>query len=204
MDTYISLDLETTGYSPEMSDIIEIGAWKVEDGVVKDKFSTLVRPIVYIPRNIQELTGITNEAVKDCDTIVSVLLEFYEWCGDLPFLGHNIKFDYDFLCAKGKPMGLDFTSRGTRSGIDTLKLSRDLLKLKSNKLIDVVNYFNISVDMSNGAFHRASYDSYMTKLVYDRFKLLYGSVLSVNVPELLTENTTQYGKVVSNATLEFY
>ena len=59
LNNYIALDLETTGFSPKNSDIIEIGAWKIKDGVVKEQFCTYVRPYVYIPRNIQQLTGIT-------------------------------------------------------------------------------------------------------------------------------------------------
>lgn len=205
MDTYIALDLETTGYSAESSEIIEIGAWKVEKGVVVDKFHSFVRPILYIPRHIQELTGITDEAVKDCETVVPVLLEFYDWCGNYPFLGHNIKFDYGFLCAKGSPVGLDFTVRGTREGIDTLKLCRELLNLHSNKLEDIVNFFGISIeikDSSTDKFHRALYDAYMTKLVYDRFSLVYSSIISVNSPERLSDNAG-YGKVVNNDTLSF-
>lgn len=205
MNTYISLDLETTGFSAETSEIIEIGAWKVKNGVVVDKFHSLVRPITYIPRHIQDITGITDEDVKDCDTIISVLLEFNDWCEDLPFLGHNVKFDYDFLCAKGNPVGLDFSLRGSREGIDTLKLCRELLNLHSNKLEDIVNYFNISIEVKDSSidrFHRALYDAYMTKLVYDRFSLVFSSVISVCSPVKLSDGTG-YGKVVNNDTLSF-
>lgn len=61
MQDFIAVDLETTGFSTDTCDIIEIGAWKVKDGVVVDKFNTLVRPILYIPRTVQNITGITME-----------------------------------------------------------------------------------------------------------------------------------------------
>ena len=203
MKNYVVVDLETTGYSPQTSDILEIGAWKIKDGVVVDKFCTLVRPVMYIPKSIQELTGITMNDVQDCEPIEPVLIEFFDWCEDLPFLGHNLKFDYEFLCYTGQFLGLDFTLRGTRSGIDTLALSRKLLSLKSNKLKDVTEHFGIHVNQENSGFHRAGYDSYITKLVYDRFLYGYSSVFAVTTPELLSLKDDRYGKAVNNETLSF-
>ena len=203
MKNYVVVDLETTGYSPQTSDILEIGAWKIKDGVVVDKFCTLVRPVMYIPKSIQELTGITMNDVQDCEPIEPVLIEFFDWCEDLPFLGHNLKFDYEFLCYKGQFLELDFTLRGTRSGIDTLALSRKLLSLKSNKLKDVTEHFGIHVNQENSGFHRAGYDSYITKLVYDRFLYGYSSVFAVTTPELLSLKDDRYGKAVNNETLSF-
>lgn len=204
MVDYIALDLETTGFSPETCDIIEIGAWKIKDGVAVDKFCTLVRPIMYIPRNVQELTGITMEDVKDCETIEPVLLEFYDWCERLPFLGHNLKFDFNFLVTKGKPLGLDFTLDDSRCGIDTLNLCKHLLKLESNKLEDVARYFNISVGSSTkDRFHRAEFDAYMTKLIYDRFRLNFSGISEVTFAEALSFKNDKYGKATITDTLSF-
>ena len=127
MKDYIVLDLETTGFSPETCEIIEIGAWKVKEGVVVDKFCTLVRPLTYIPRDVQSITGITNEMVATCDTMEVILPEFFDFCEDLPFLGHNLPFDYRFLEYRGKFIGVDFSLKGSRLGIDTLYLSKKLL-----------------------------------------------------------------------------
>lgn len=203
MKDYISLDLETTGFSPMNSDIIEIGAWKVQNGVVVDKFCTLVRPVMYIPRTVQELTGITQDDVKDCDPIEFVLSEFFDWCGKLPFLGHNLQFDYSFLCYKGQFAGYDFSLGNTRTGLDTLSMSNRFLPIEKKNLEAVANHFNISVDASKGGFHRAGYDAYITKLIYDRFLLMHKECQGVDIPYILSKNDSKYGKVVNNDTLDF-
>lgn len=205
MQDFISLDLETTGFSPETSDIIEIGAWKFKSGVVVDKFNTLVRPIVYIPRTVQEMTGITMEDVADCQTIEPTLLEFHDWCGDMPFLGHNLPFDYKFLCYKGKFIGLDFSLGGRRQGIDTLVLSRQYLNLPSNKLEAVAEHFGVAAPggRDTAHFHRAEYDAYITKLVYDRFLYGFPNILSITTPSALSTDDGKYGKPVIEDTLSF-
>lgn len=203
MDSFIALDLETTGFSPDTCDIIEIGAWKVEEGVVVDKFCTLVKPICYIPREIQNLTKITMDDVADCEPIESILPSFFEWCESYPFLGHNLKFDYDFLCVKGKRLGLDFTLNNKRTGLDTLDMARKFLRLQDNKLHTVASYFNIVLDTKQGGFHRASYDAYIVKLIYDRFLFNCPSAQCVKLPELLNRDEKKYGKVVNNDTLSF-
>lgn len=205
MRDYISVDLETTGYSPETCDVIEIGAWKVKNGVVVDKFCTLVRPIMYIPRTVQELTGITNEMVASYDTIESVLFEFLDFCEDLPFLGHNLPFDYRFLEYRGKYLGLDFSLKNQRAGVDTLQLSKKLLPdLRSYKLASVADFLKVNAgSKENSDFHRAGYDAYVTKLVYDRFLLSYSNILDVTTPKLLNTGGSKYGKVINNDTLAF-
>ena len=203
MTDFVSVDLETTGFSPDRDDIIEIGAWKVKQGVVVDKFTTLVRPIAYIPRTVQQLTGITMEDVKDCETIEPTIIEFFDFCEDLPFLGHNLSFDFNFLVQKGKAVGLDFGLNRGRCGIDTLKLSRRYLKLSSNKLADVADHFSIQLDAEKGGYHRASYDAYITKLIYDRFVLQYPKCEGVSIPELIALENKNYGKVTNMETLEF-
>ena len=202
MQDFIAVDLETTGFSTDTCDIIEIGAWKVKDGVVVDKFNTLVRPILYIPRTVQNITGITMEMVADCETIETVGLEFFDWCENYSFLGYNLPFDYKFLCAKGKPLGVDFTLKNTRQGIDVLHLIKKYCKGESNKLRDVAERFQIDLSSSD-QFHRASYDAYITKLVYDRLLFSYPKVFDITTPTILDTNNGQYGKVVNNDTLSF-
>ena len=199
LNRYIALDLETTGFSATSSDIIEIGAWKIEDGVAKEKFCTYVRPYSYIPRNIQQLTGITPEMVKDSPVLEEILFEFFDWCSDYPFVGHNIQFDYSFLVTKGKNIGLDFTLSKSRMGIDTLKLSKKYLNLQSNKLKDVLDYFNIEYD--EDSLHSAKVDSYMCKLLIDRFNtIVKGADL---IPSPLDEDGRKYGTVTNEETLSF-
>lgn len=205
MNEYVSVDLETTGLSPETSDIIEIGAWKIKDGVVVDKFVTLVRPVIYIPRTVQEMTGITMDDVADCQTIEPTLLEFHDWCSNLPFLGHNLPFDYRFLCHKGKFIGLDFSLNGARCGIDTLALAKSYLQLPNNKLETVAKSFNIEVTggRERSGYHRAGYDSYITKLVYDHFVYGFPNILDIRTPKQLTSNDGKYGTPTNMDTLSF-
>lgn len=198
MSSYISIDLETTGFSPTANEIIDIGAWKIKDGVVVDKFNRLVKPIGYIPREIQSITGITNEMVCAEEPIETVIVEFFDWCEDLPFLGHNLDFDYSFLCAKGKAVGCDFTLNGSRMGYDTLKLSRKYVRTSSHKLADLIKHYNINVGDNN--FHRAYFDAYAAKLLYDRLVLNFPSC---RLPENLNKKNIEYGEVTCNDTLSF-
>lgn len=93
---FVVLDLETTGYSPQKGGrIIQIGAVRVVNGEIRDRFSTLVNPDLKIPKKITELTGITNEDVANKPTIYQVLPEFYRFIGDAVIVGHNVEFDWD-------------------------------------------------------------------------------------------------------------
>lgn len=200
MIDYIALDLETTGFSPEMNEIIETGAYKVRKGVVVDKFITFVKPVMYIPVSVQTLTGISMEDVDDAEPIEVVLPEFFEWCESLPFLGHNLKFDYSFLRTKGRYMGLDFSLGGSRQGICTLSLARKLLNLDNNTLGDLAAYFRVNLI---GGSHRAGYDALTVKMVYERMLYKFGAEGVVSMPRLLDVNETQYGEVTNNDVLDF-
>lgn len=199
MREYITLDLETTGLSPERNEIIQIGAWHIKDSVAVDKFDCYVKPIMYIPLEVQSITGITMDKVADAEPIEVVLPEFFDWCGDLPFLGHNIDFDYRFLCVKGKPLGLDFTLKRARQGVDTLSLARKNLSLKHNKLEDVAKHFHILLESDKG-YHDACYDAMMCKLIFDRFQFSAGYEI---LPELLAKDDIKYGEAVDSGTLDF-
>lgn len=199
LTNYVVVDLETTGFSPDTCDIIQICGWKVSQGVVIDKFCSYVRPHFYIPRTIQSITGITNEALKDCEPIEVVLLDFFDFCGDFAFIGHNLSFDFEFLRIKGKRLGVDFTLNGTRTGIDTLKLCRKYANLSSNKLQDVATALNIPIE--GVQFHNAESDVYVTKMIYDYFCINFPALSDVRIPELLTCMDKKYGKVVNNDAL---
>lgn len=203
MVSFVSLDLETTGFSPYNNEIIQIGAWKIKDGIVADKFDTYVKPIQYIPREVQALTKITPDMVADYPSVDEILPEFYAFCEDLPFLGHNLQFDYNFLLVKGTAIGIDFSLKNQRSGVDTLKLAKKFFpNFPKHSLEYLVEKFNISVGDAN--FHNASYDAYMTKLVYDRFIYNPATMVGSRMPELLCgKSNSQYGKVESNGTLSF-
>lgn len=194
MDTYVAFDLETTGFSPVSNEILEIGAWLIKDDVAVSKFSELVKPKGYIPLDIQKMTHIYPDMVSDARDIEEVLPEFFEWCGNYPMLSHNLNFDFSFIFSKGKEMGYDFSLNGERLGICTLKLSRDYFPDKGHKLGDMADAFNIRLSSPNGnSFHRAEYDAYMVKLLYDRFKFLYPALDAVNTPTKVLKDYYKYG-----------
>lgn len=201
MKDYVVFDLETTGFSAEVNEIIEIGAYKVQNGVVIDKFCTFVRPILYIPITVQQITGIFMEDVSDAEPVEVVLNEFFTWCEGYSFLGHNLKFDYEFLLRKGKKSGLDFSLNGERSGVCTLNASKKLLSLKSYKLQDVASY--LGIDLNGGmSYHRAPYDAMITKLIYDRLLYKFSS-LDLIAAKSLTDNKAVYGEASCNEVLDF-
>lgn len=199
MNSYVVFDLETTGFSTDTSDIIEIGACKVENNEIVSAFNELVRPPFYIPRNITNITGISYTMVQDKDSIDKVLPRFREFVGDSHFLGFNLPFDYGFLLVKGKKYGVDFSKMGKRAGIDVLKLCRTYCHYPSNKLTDIAEYMNIR--LQGGVAHRALYDATMTKYVYDNIKATYGKHKDIDEPRVLVDDNRVYGKVVNNDAL---
>lgn len=96
-DTYVSIDLETTGLNPKRDRIIEIGAIRVEQGQIVEEFSTFVDPGRKLEERITELTGIRDEDIADAPQLDEVFPKLLEFMGELPLLGHSILFDYSFL-----------------------------------------------------------------------------------------------------------
>lgn len=203
MEDYVVIDLETTGFSSDIHEIIEIGAYKVVKGVAIEQFNTLVKPKCYVPRSVETITGITNECLTNARHLEEVLPLFYEWQKGYAILGHNIGFDYEFLCKYGKIQGLDFTETRTKLGVDTLKIARKYLSLENNKLSTVAKYYGVEVKNEELSYHRASYDAYVTKLVYDKMLETMGNVYDVTTAEFLTVEDKRYGRVTNNDTLTF-
>lgn len=188
----VFLDLETTGFSPTFNEIIEIGAIKFRNGVCVEQFNRRIKPEKYVPLDIQELTGITNEMLKDCEDIKSVLPEFIDFCEDADVYGYNLSFDYNFLCAKAKALGMDFTMNARRLGVDVLKVVKEQHKgFENYKLGTVSRIFKLPFDATQA--HTAYYDAYITKLVYNR---------CVPVSPYLLDKS-KYGKPDITATLDF-
>ncbi len=162
LSDYVVFDLETTGLSTEIEDVIEISAIKVIDGKVTDEFSTLVNPQRPIPKVASEVNNITDSMVRDAMPFDVVLKDFIAFIGDLPLVGHNIeRFDLQFIyrdCMRffGKTLGNDY--------IDTLKLARSYRPdLKSRSLGVLSDLYGIS---TAGA-HRALADCKMNQQVYE-------------------------------------
>ena len=147
MKEYVSVDVETTGLAPKQDKIIEIGAVRVRDGQIVGSFTSFVNPGRILPAHITELTGILQEQVDEAETMESVLPVFLEFAGDLPLVGHRILFDYGFLKRAAVNMRLDFE----RSGVDTLKLSRQFLsELPSRRLSALCEHFEIPIQAAVG------------------------------------------------------
>ena len=97
LDDYVALDIETTGLNPNQDSITEIAAFRFVNGEVKDSYTTLVNPEVPIPKNIIDITGITDEMLVDAPCIKDVLPELVKFLGHSSIVGHNIDFDYTFI-----------------------------------------------------------------------------------------------------------
>lgn len=122
--TYVVFDLETTGLSPVNDRIIEIGAVKITGRKITDRFSAFVNPLIPIPFNIEQLTGITDAMVENADTVEKVLPEFLEFCGDAVMVAHNAGFDVGFIKEKARTvLGREFNC----TVADTVALARALL-----------------------------------------------------------------------------
>ena len=160
--TYVVFDIETTGFSAVTDRIIEIGAVKVEDGKITDKFSTFVNPKRPIPFRITELTSITDEMVIDSPDIETILPQFIEFIGDAVLVAHNASFDVGFIeqnCKRQK-IEADFTY------VDTVALARVLLPaLNRFKLDTVAKALNISLENH----HRAVDDAGCTAEIFVKF-----------------------------------
>ncbi|MCR5419920.1 MAG: PolC-type DNA polymerase III [Lachnospiraceae bacterium] len=122
-DKYVVFDIETTGFSAEKNNIIEIGAVKVEGGKITDKFSTFVNPKEPIPYRITQLTTITDSMVEDAPFISEVLPKFLDFIEGCALVAHNARFDVSFIRQKAKDLGIetDFTY------LDTVAMARAML-----------------------------------------------------------------------------
>ena len=161
--TYVVFDTETTGFNAGGKDqMIEIGAVKLKDGEIIDRFDELINPNRHIPDHITELTNITDEMVKDKDDEEKVTKKFLEWTGDLPLVAHNAKFDISFLTSAMKKYNLGELKNTV---IDTLELSRTLDQgFARHSLSALVSRYN--VDFDEEGHHRADYDAEGTAKVY--------------------------------------
>ncbi len=142
-DTFVVFDIETTGFSPIYNQIIEIGAVKVKEGQIIDRYSTFVNPREPIPFRIEQLTGINDEMVMDSPEIDVILPQFLEFCQDSVLVAHNASFDVSFICQKASALGINYAP----TYIDTVAMARVLLpRLNKYKLDVVAKALNISLE----------------------------------------------------------
>lgn len=148
-------DLETTGFSFENDQIIEIGAVKIRDGEMIETFSSLVKPTVSIPSIITEITHITNDMVKNSPNIETVLHDFLLFIKGCVISGYNnILFDDRFIAFNAKKYGLNFDNES----VDTMALAKQKLRLNNYKLATVTKRLDIKLIDA----HRALNDTIAT------------------------------------------
>ena len=139
-DEFVVFDIETTGLSPTNCKITEIGAVKIKCGEIIERYNTFVNPECPIPAEIVELTSITDEMVKDADTIDKVLPEFLQFVGGRLLMAHNAEFDISFIRAAASELQIPFEI----PYLDTLALSRFLNKdMKSHKLDVLAKHYKL-------------------------------------------------------------
>ncbi|MGN0291887.1 MAG: exonuclease domain-containing protein, partial [Lachnospiraceae bacterium] len=161
-ETYVVFDLETTGFSPNTCKIIEIGAVKVENGKITDRFSQFVNPKVPIPYKIEELTGIRDDMVVDAGTIEEILPDFMEFCKGAVMIAHNAEFDMSFIRKNCKDLGLECN----HTVGDTVAMAHILLPaLNRYKLDTVAKALKISLENH----HRAVDDAECTAHIFVKF-----------------------------------
>ncbi len=159
---FVVFDLETTGFSPVKNRIIEIGAVKVSQGKITERFSTFVNPQVPIPFSIEELTGIRDDMVLDAPTIERILPQFMAFCEGCVMVAHNADFDMGFIQKNCGELGLpcDFTVA------DTVALARFLLPQLGRYKLDTVAKA-VGVVLEN--HHRAVDDAACTAEIFLKF-----------------------------------
>ena len=161
-DSYVVFDIETTGFSPEKNKIIEIGAVKVVEGKIVDRYSTFVNPQVPIPFRIEELTSIRDDMVVSAPTIDVILPDFMEFCKDCIMVAHNADFDMSFIKRNCELLSISCNP----TIVDTVALARVLLpQLNRFKLDTVAKAVGVSLDHH----HRAVDDAACTAEIFVKF-----------------------------------
>ncbi len=162
---YVCVDVETTGLNPKVEKIIEIGAVKVINGEITERFQSFLYPGRELEPRIVALTGITDEMLSDAPAGKEVMPAFKEFCGELPIIGHNLSFDYAFI----KRAMVNEKLKFEKTGIDTLKIARKYLsQLESRSLEFLCKYFAIT-----HTAHRALGDAEATSILYNKLCELF-------------------------------
>ncbi|MBO4395492.1 MAG: PolC-type DNA polymerase III [Eubacterium sp.] len=158
-DSFVVFDLETTGFSPTRCKIIEIGAVKVVDGEIVDRFSTFVDPHMPIPPRIRELTKIEDNMVQGAPDIREILPDFMRFCEGSVLVAHNASFDHSFIRAKAAEMGAetDYTV------VDTVGIARVLFPDMAKATLDAVAK-KMKISLEN--HHRAVEDAEATAQIF--------------------------------------
>lgn len=188
--TYIVFDIETTGLSVTQNKIIEIAAVKMVEGKEVDRYATFVNPHVRIPYNIQQLTNINDDMVRDAPDVGPVLKEFVEFAGDAVLVAHNARFDIGFVNAKLKELGQKPMDNPV---LDTLELARMLFPtMKNHRLNTLAAKYKVSLENH----HRAIDD---TLALGEILNGLLEDAVKIEGYKTLEQLNAKVGKDLSNA-----
>ena len=188
--TYCVLDLETTGFSFRTEKITEIGVMKIKEGQIIDEFSCFVNPEKPIPPQVTEVTKITNEMVKDAETIDKVMPKLIEFIGDSVIVAHNADFDMGFLKYNATKLG--FKLKNTY--IDTLRLAKDLFPdFKKYKLGIIADNLGIKVEVAHRALDDVNTTVQIFNIMLDMLK--EKGVKTLNDVDRLISGQADYKKL---------
>ena len=161
-DTFVVFDTETTGFYAGSDQMIEIGAVKIKNGEILDRFDELIDPHRPLPRKITELTFITDEMLQGKDNEENVTRRFLDWCGDLPMVAHNAKFDISFMKAACNKYNLgEFKT----CVVDTMSLARLLHPEWPNHKLQTLTK-KLDIEWDEEKHHRADYDAEGTAIAF--------------------------------------
>ena len=190
--TYCVLDLETTGFSFRTEKITEVGIMKVKNGEVIDEFSCFVNPEKPIPQRVIEVTNITDDMVKDAETIETVMPKIIEFVGDSVLVAHNADFDIGFLKYNAKELGLTLDN----TYLDTLRLAKELFpEYKKYKLGIIAENLGIKVEVAHRALDDVDTTVKVLKVMLEMLK--EKGVKTVNDIDKLTSGNADYKRLPS-------
>lgn len=196
-DEYVVFDIETTGLNKERNKITEIGAVKIKNREIIDRYSTFIDPQERLTDEIVKLTNITDEMLIGQRTIDEVLPEFLEFVGDAVLVAHNASFDTGFIRIKSEELGI---TSFNNTILDTLELSRTLLKeLKKHKLDVVAKHLGVSLE----GHHRAVNDAEATAEIFLKLidMLEENDVHNLDRVNVFASRTVNYNKLKSHHTI---
>ena len=196
-DEYVVFDIETTGLNKEKCKIIEIGAVKIRNREIVDRYSTFIDPGEKLSDEIVDLTNITDDMLEGQRPIETVLPEFLDFVGDDVLVAHNASFDTGFVRIKAEELGIEYRKNTI---LDTLELSRTLLKeLKKHKLDVVAKHLGVSLE----GHHRAVNDAEATAEIFLKLvdMLEENGVKNVDDINIYSSRTVNYSKLKSYHTI---
>ncbi len=196
-DEYVVFDIETTGLNKEKCKIIEIGAVKIRNREIVDRYSTFIDPGEKLSDEIVDLTNITDDMLEGQRPIETVLPEFLAFVGDDVLVAHNASFDTGFVRIKAEELGIEYRKNTI---LDTLELSRTLLKeLKKHKLDVVAKHLGVSLE----GHHRAVNDAEATAEIFLKLvdMLEENGVKNVDDINIYSSRTVNYSKLKSYHTI---